>query len=1563
MNEAHNFHDPAEQPENEEHGWLSQQGQSVAAIQNWLKVKLAEYLEIEADSIDLTEPFSNYGLASVDAVGLSGDLEDWLGRTLSPTVVYDYPSIARLARYLAGDTTEVAPLAVDNAVDQGAAAEAVAIIGMACRFPGGVTTPEAFWQLLKSGTDTVTEIPAERWDIDAFYDSVPGAPGKMYTRYGCFLRDIDQFDAHFFGISPRETMRMDPQQRLLVEVAWEALENAGLAVSELAGSSTGVFVGMMNNHEYAQLQIQQGDESYVDDPYFGIGSASSIASGRLPYLFDFRGPALALDTACSSSLVAAHLACQSLRNKECNLALVGGVNAIMLPENMVNACKMGMLAVDGQCKTFDAAADGFVLGEGCGIVVLKRLADAVADGDPIFAVIRGSAVNQDGRSNGITAPNKLAQEAVIRKALATAQLDPLRVSYVEAHGSGTALGDPIEIEALSTVLGKERAPERPLLVGSVKTNVGHLAGAAGIVGLMKTVLALQHKEIPAHLHVKQLSPHISWPGHAITIPTTTTPWLSEYETRIAGVSSFGWSGTNAHIILEEGPLVETSVTSRPFQLLLLSAKTETALEQATDNLVTYLQSHPELALADSAHTLQVGRTRLEHRRLLVCRNREDALTTLIDRNTSRMLTSQQTTDLRPVAFLFPGLGEQYVGMASELYQTEPSFRQTVDFCCTFLKHSVGLNLDDVLHQKNQRQETASPNGHEKAKGNRKLDDGDSSVLHLPALLGRNGQNGNGHSAAFDQLKQTVYAQPLTFIIEYALAQLLMLWGIRPQAMLGYSLGEYVAACLSGVLTLEDALTLVTRRAQLIQAQQLGAMVAVALSEADVQPFLHEQVSLAAINSPNTCVLAGSSYAIERLEGQLREREIVYRRVETTHAFHSTMLDSLRDEVTQLVHTCTLNSPQIPYISNVTGTWITAEQATNPAYWAAHMCQTVRFASGADRLLQDTECALLEVGLGQSLGSFVRQQPACTRERMPLVLSTLPSMHEQQSDCAFLLTTLGKLWQLGVPLDWKGFYAHEQRQRVSLPTYPFERQRYWIDSLPSRTQEKRTPTAPQGKRSDVGDWFYVPGWEKSSLPAQPAQRQVSSRPWLVFVDAAGMGEQIAIRLEQEGNTVVRVQIGEQFAWVAERLFTIRPHIAADYIALLKALQSSAHLPGTIVHCWSIFQSSAGASQTDIFKLSQERGLYSLLFLAQALGSRVSDEDEASLHIVVVSSNVQCVTKHEELSPEKATLLAACKVIPQEYQNITCRSIDLLASEPVAIDAIMMELLAPRSAMVVAYRDGERWIQTFTPTHLEQPAVEGLPLREQGVYLITGGLGGLGLVLAEYLAKTVRARLVMLARSAMPPHHEWEEWLAAHEAADAISSKIRSIQALEVLGATVLVLQGDVADAPRMHQAINEVYAHFGVLHGVIHAAGIFAETAFGVIQEIDPVAVCEAHFQPKVYGTLALQQVLQDCSLDFCVLFSSLVSVLGGLGFVGYTAANAYMDALAHQHNQNVSNPLDQPRLGYLAGERGTPRGTPLWRDGFYRLALCYDRAGRVRCLHTYAGREGCDPYYHLNGRY
>ncbi len=636
----------------------SRQEQSLEAIQTWLIIKLAECLALEPSDIDIYAPFASYGLRSVDAVGLSGDLEDWLGRELSPTVAYDYPDIVHLARYLVGDSGDIMSLSADFKEQSHLvnSAEPIAIIGMACRFPGGANSPEKFWELLQRGGEAISEVPADRWDSKRYYDPDPDASGKMYTNSGGFIADLDCFDARFFGISPREAKRMDPQQRLLLEVAWEALERAGLTIDRLAGSSTGVFVGMMTNQEYALLQARQSND-FADDPYFGLGGAASIAAGRLPYLFDFHGPALSLDTACSSSLVSVHLACQSLRNGECTLALSGGINAIVSPEHVVNACKMGMLSPDGHCKPFDAAANGFVLGEGCGVVVLKRLADAIADGDPVLAIIRGTAVNQDGRSNGLTAPNQLAQQAVIRQALAQANIEPWQVGYVEAHGSGTALGDPIEVQALLATLGEGRSAEQLLLIGAVKANIGHLAGAAGIAGLIKTVLVLQHQQIPPHPTLSEPSPHIPWHGSPITVPTQLTSWTSPHGIHIAGVSSFGWSGTNAHALLESAPTIaaersEVSL-SRPCQLLTLSAKTETALEKTTENLLHYLKQHPEADLADIAYTTQVGRNAFSYRRMLACRNLREAVASLEQSDTSLVPPGSSP---RPVAFLFFGTG-------------------------------------------------------------------------------------------------------------------------------------------------------------------------------------------------------------------------------------------------------------------------------------------------------------------------------------------------------------------------------------------------------------------------------------------------------------------------------------------------------------------------------------------------------------------------------------------------------------------------------------------------------------------------------------------------------------------------------------------------------------------------------------------------------------------------------------------------------------------------------------------------------------------------------------------
>src|SRR5579885_2206717 len=1199
----------------ERHGEGKAHGQawSREAIQDWLIAHISAELSLEPTALDIHEPLASYGMDSVAAVGLSGDLEDWLGRELAPTLFYDYPTIVALAGHLAGEKLlagrDTAVGTVPGACP-GTPDEPIAIIGMGCRFPGGADSPEAFWQLLSSGSDAIRDIPAGRWDVDAFFDPDRTAEGKMYTRKGGFLEHIAAFDAQFFGISPHEATRMDPQQRLLLEVAWEALEDAGQSLSKIGGSSTGVFIGMMSNTEYSQLQAkfgyETGDTSYLDDPYFSVGSASSIAAGRLAYLFYLQGPAMTIDTACSSSLVAVHLACQSLRNAECRLALVGSVNAMLLPEHMVNACKMGMLAADGRCKTFDADADGFALGEGCGIVVLKRLSDAQADGDNILAIIRGSAVNQDGRSNGITAPNKLAQEAVIRKALAIAGIEPRRVSYVEAHGSGTALGDPIEIDALSAALAEGHSQDAPVFVGTVKTNIGHLAGAAGIAGLMKTVLALQHRTIPPHLNLKTPNPHIRWEENPVRIPATLLPWPSQEQTRIAGVSSFGWSGTNAHVVLEEAIPTTSTSSSRPYQLLLLSAKTIEALDKATSNLQAYLRNHTDEQLADIAYTTALGRTAFQQRRFVVCRDIQDAITTLETPGGQHVQTGSAQSNPGKIAFMFSGVGEQYAGMTAELYEQEATFRETIDRCAAILEPLLGLDLRELIYTKPEQNHThlnGNSNGHSTSQG----------TYDLQVLLRRHGNNGHSKSPAHsshiesspaNRLKQTRYAQPLMFVIEYALAQLLMQWGVRPQAMIGYSLGEYVAACLSGVLSLEDALSLVARRAQLIDELPKGAMLAVALSEPDISPYLDEQVCLAAINAPTTCVLAGPPEPLHQLEQRLSRQGIAARRVETSHAFHSSMLQPLQEELTRLARQAQLHEPQIPYVSNVTGTWITPEQATDPGYWAQHMCQTVRFSDGIAQLLQQQELVLVEIGVGSALGSFVKQQVvASSSERMPQIVSTLPATYDRQSEQALLLTTLGKLWLTGVTIDWHGFYAGESRHRLALPTYPFERQRYWIEPK-KRFRSVSSISSAVGSEPeripDISNWFFLPVWRQSaSQHVFDASKLAENRHcWMIFVDDCGIGRQICDRLAQYGQQVVSILPGNAFRSAGQDKYTLDPGRRADYDALFKELRRQGKMPDRIVHLWMTTISTDSTAGSEKQQDNIDKGFYRLHAIVQA-----------------------------------------------------------------------------------------------------------------------------------------------------------------------------------------------------------------------------------------------------------------------------------------------------------------------------------------------------------------------------
>ncbi|NTW01953.1 MAG: acyltransferase domain-containing protein, partial [Oscillochloris sp.] len=741
---------------------------TVVEIQTWLAEQIAELTGCPVESISINESFDSFGLASRDAVALSGDLEEWLSRTLSPTLIYEHPSIEALARFLAGGALQPGPVsavAVAPIADlpQGRG-EPIAIVGLGCRFPGA-DGPAAFWQLLYDGVDAISEVPPDRWNLTHLYDPRPGVAGKLATRWGGFLDRVDQFDARFFGISPREASRMDPQQRVLLEVAWEALEHAGLPVEQLAGSQTGVFVGVSSS-DYALLQY--GDPTLID-AYAGTGNATSIAANRLSYVFDLRGPSVAIDTACSSSLVAMHMACQSLRSGESDVAMAGGVNLMVSPELTITFSHARMMATDGRCKTFDASADGYVRGEGCGVVVLKRLTDAQRDGDRILALVRGSAINQDGRSNGLTAPSGLAQQAVVRAALRDAAVTPDQVGYIEAHGTGTALGDPIELRALGAVFAG-RPPSAPCMIGSAKTNIGHLEAAAGVAGLIKVVLSLVNQSIPPHLHLREVNPHIPLAELPFSIPTTVTPWPTGEQRRIAGVSSFGFGGTNAHVVLEEAPAFVARIAAqdaeRPRHVLALSARDEAALCELAGRYAAHLAAQPSLDLRDFCYSANTGRSHLPVRLGLSAGSRDELVQRLaavaVGGDPAGAFRGMVPNAGRPkVAFLFTGQGSQYAGMGRTLYQSQPVFRAALDRCAAILDQELDYPLLNLLF------------------------DGDASTLRGP-------------------LDQTGYTQPALFAIEYALAQLWISWGVQPDALLGHSVGEYAAACLAGVMTLEEA---------------------------------------------------------------------------------------------------------------------------------------------------------------------------------------------------------------------------------------------------------------------------------------------------------------------------------------------------------------------------------------------------------------------------------------------------------------------------------------------------------------------------------------------------------------------------------------------------------------------------------------------------------------------------------------------------------------------------------------------------------------------------------------
>jgi acyl transferase domain-containing protein len=1353
----------------------------------------------------------------------------------------------------------------------------IAIVGMSGRFPGARNV-DAFWHNLAEGIESITRFS----DQEILESGVPASflsnPG--YVKAAPILEEPGHFDAAFFGFSPMEARTMDPQHRILLELAHEALEHAGYDPERYPGR-IGVFTGSALNTYFTNVGLSSRlAEDYIPTL---IGNDKDFLSTRISYKLNLKGPSITVQTACSTSMVAVHLARQSLLSGETDMTLAGAVSVRVPHRAGYLHDGGGVVSPDGHVRAFDAKANGTVFGSGGGILVLKRLADALSDGDTIHAVIKGSAVNNDGSEKaGYTAPSVNSQADAVVEALANAGAEADNITYIEAHGSGTPVGDPIEVRALTKAFRTFTQRSGYCAIGSVKTNVGHLDAAAAVAGIIKTVLALEHRQLPPSLHFSEANPEIDFPRTPFYVNTHLREWVSDGPRR-AGVMSTGMGGTNAHVVLEEAPEPAASTDAHPPHLLILSAKTETALDEAAHRLREFLINNDSVNMADLAYTLQVGRKAFPYRRCLVCVGREDAIAALGRDSPEKIVSSRMNASRRPVILLLPGVGDHYVGMAHDLYETWPVFREAVDRCARILEPHLGIDIRNIIYPDGQAWKKAS-----KSKG-----------IDLKKMLGRNSNTPEDQDTR--NLNQTLCAQPALFTIEYAMTRLWQSMGVTPDAVVGHSMGEYVAACVAGVLSLEDALRLIVTRVRLVNELPQGAMLAVTLPENELLPLLPEDLSLSLINGPSLCVVAGPVAAVSGFERSLNEKGIICRHVQNTHAFHSRMLDPIVKAFEAEVSKVRLGEPTIPYLSNVTGTWITRSEAANPAYWAMHGTRTARFSDGLRELWQFENPVLLEAGPGRTLGVLAMQHPDRRQDGNPVAVSSIRHDYENQPDDEFLWHAIGRLWLSGVEIQWENVHRNERRRRIPLPTYPFERQRHWLEPLnvPEATSHGQ---ALIHKNPNPSEWLYVPSW-KRLLPRAIGVNETAAHigkagTWLVFADDGGFASVLIARLQSAGQEVVTVNAGGSFQRTASHAFVMEPANAHHHDRLIRDLQASKALPDRIVHAWSVAGIRPTLPEGETFAQAQALGFYSLLFLARALAAHNVGHE---IKLFALSNNVQEVWGAETLCPEKSTLLGPCMVIGQEYPNIRVKSIDLELSghageyESTA-DLVLGEFLDPDSSLFVAYRNAQRWAQIYEPVSLDEPGRGGPSFREGGVYLITGGLGKIGSAISEYLAEKYRANLVLVGRSCLPGRESWDTWIASHPSDDRIHARIRAIERIEHLGGNVLYVSASVEDASAMRCAIEQAYQRFGALHGVIHGAGIVGDDGYLEIKDSDPGS-CDGHFQAKAHGALVLEEVLDGKALDFCLLLSSLTSVLGGIGQAAYASANLFLDSLARRHNR------------------------------------------------------------------
>ncbi|OFX87034.1 MAG: hypothetical protein A2X00_10635 [Bacteroidetes bacterium GWE2_32_14] len=1319
----------------------------------------------------------------------------------------------------------------------------IAVIGMSCRFPGANNINE-FWSNLKNGVESL-EFLTEK-ELENIDQKIKDNPFYVRAKGG-IIKDIYSFDEQYFNYNPNEVEVMNPQNRLIHELILEALEDAGCnsynfnkKISLFASGSSSTNWEMLINQSEISNQIGQFNSV--------LFSRIDYLATRIAYKFNLKGQSVFISTACSSSLVAIHLACRSLLAGECNMALAAGSSLSILPQDGYIYQKDMIFSSDGHCRAFDESADGTVRGQGGGVIVLKLLDDAIKDRDHIYAIIKGTATNNDGcQKIGYTAPSVEAQADVVKNAMLFGEVEPSTISFVETHGTGTNLGDPIEIEALKLAFNTKE--KNFCGIGSVKTNIGHLDNASGIAGFIKTVLAIKNKTIPPTLNFKNPNHKIDFENSPFYVNCELKDIIDKKESIRAGVSSFGIGGTNAHVVLEEFNQEKKHSLSRNNHLILLSAKSEKSLDMATLQIQKYISVNKDVNLPDLSYTLQIGRGNYEYKRIIVSSSIQELRETLNNENSKGIQTFYTENIKKDLAFVFCGIGSQYRNLGEQLYKSEKVFSDEVNTCISFIDKQYNIDCKKLLFSS----------------------DNFNSLIDIR-----------------ENIEDFEESQLVTFIIEYALAKLLIYWGILPNVLIGYSFGEYVAACIAEIYTLEDALTLIIERGKLIKKINYGKMLSIPLSQELVLPYLDNRISVA-IDNGISCIVGGLPDDISEFHSKMKNEGFLCMEVNNPYAIHTHLMKPIIQDFREILRNIKFQQPKYPIISNLTGSFIESEKIACPEYWLDHLCNKVKFSEGIAKLLENDNLAIIEIGAGRSLCNIIDQ--ISPRKKGQHLINTLPAKQERQADDKYFLKKIGQLWLYGVEINWTKYYENEERYKLSLPTYPFARSKFDRVINEYLQKDNSINTKEISREEDIANWFYVPIWKRTvnSLNNYKLLENKNEK-WLFFTDNNKKWSFLFNDLNLLPIEIIKVVKGDSYVKLDKNNYVFNHLNIDNYKYLFTSLNNDNLIPDRIIYIWDVNQSEDAQLTKSYFEACQYNGLYSVLHLIK----NITNYNIKNLKINILTSNVFQVNGLENIDPSKSTIIGSINSIHQEYPFIKCTIIDVesLKNKNLILKWIKSDIANDTRENFVAYRNNFRWIKEYQQFRLEAYDITKIPLKKNGVYIITGGLGKIGQSIAKYLGYNYHAKIILTGRNKFPEMRMWEDIISSESEDVWVKKSINVFQSIINCGGKLIIKDIDVTDEEGMISFISEVEDKWGKIDGVIHAAGNMIGGSFQKAINQTTIIDLNEQFVSKVYGTNVLYNIFKEKNPDFVLLISSLSSILGGIGFYSYAAASNYLDSVS-----------------------------------------------------------------------